>query len=615
MPSNLLATILLVGLTSLLLAVAVTPLVRRLAVAVGCVSRPAQDRWGRRVVPRLGGIPIAWGFLAAAGWASWQEPRMLGVLLAGLWIFGVGLIDDFKRLHPNTKLIAQILAGCMILLAGNQFNVQPTWLAIPLTIGWLVLVMNAFNLMDNMDGLSAGIGAIAAGFCAVEAFTLDQFTTAVIAAALAGSTLGFLRYNLPPAKIFMGDTGSQVLGLGLGTLVLMESWKQPAQLLVLLALPTLLLAVPLFDTLFVTLQRILHGRHPFQGGRDHTSHRLGVLGLSPRQVVFTLYTLSASFGGLSIILPRRQPLTVAGIWLVAIGLLATLGAYLAKVRVYTVLSNPPTGARVTLIETMLMHKRRILEVSVDFVFICACYVMAYALRFEGHLTPDIEALIFQSLPWVITVKMISFFAFGLYRGVWRYISLPDLTNILKAVLTGSILSALTVLYLWRFEGYSRAVFIIDGILLFLAISGARLVEPMLNEWIHAAIARPTPVAILGAGDTGELLLQQLKLDRAGARRVVGFLDDDLRKRGDRIHGVPILGTRNDLGRVVQAYGIQEILIAIRRPPEPLVRQVQGYCEENGLLWRVASSTLSSEEVPQRGASSPGLAEPIPPRES
>ncbi len=601
MENSALLTVLLAGLTSALLSLAITPLVRRMAIAIGCVSRPAQDRWGRRIVPRLGGIPIALGFLAATGWASFQEPRMVGFLLAGFWILGVGLVDDLRRLHPNTKLIAQILAGCLILFWGNRFDVHPAWLGIPLTIGWLVLVMNAFNLMDNMDGLSAGIGAIAAAFCAVQAVAFGQFTTAVVAAALTGATLGFLRYNLPPAKIFMGDTGSQVLGLGLGALVLMETWKQSAQLLVLLALPTLLLAVPIFDTLFVTFQRLIHGRHPFQGGTDHTSHRLGVLGLTPRQVVFTLYTLTASFGALSLILPKKEPVAVAGIWLIAIGLLITLGTYLSKVRVYTVPAESLEDIRITPLETMLMHKRRIVEVAVDFAFICACYVMAYALRFEANLTPDIEALIFQSLPWVITVKMICFFTFGLYRGVWRYISLPDLTGILKAVVAGSVLSALAVLYLWRFEGYSRAVFIIDGTLLFLAVSGARLVEPMLNEWINASVQHPTPVVIVGAGDLGELLLQQLKLDRAGARRVIGFLDDDPRKRGDRIHGLPILGTRNDLERVVQVHGIREIYIAIHLPPEPLVRRIREYCEENGLAWQVVPSLAFTEPIPRPSA--------------
>lgn len=572
------------------------PLVRRLALSSGCVARPQQDRWGSRVVPRLGGLPIALSFLVALGWGAFQDARLIGLATAGFLILVTGLVDDFKCIHPNVKLTAQVLASCVVLLSGISVNVVNPWLAIPLTIGWLVLIMNAFNLMDNMDGLSAGIGAIAAGFLAWYAFQAGRGTVAIAAASLVGATLGFLRYNLPPAKIFMGDSGSQILGLGLGALCLMETWKQGARLLGILALPTLLLAVPIFDTCFVTVQRLMHGRHPFQGGTDHLSHRLGLLGLTPRQVVFTLYGLTGIFGAFSLFAVNQNPLAIGGTWLLAIGVLMMVGAYLARVRVYTG-SEPPLENRVTWIETMLLHKRRLLEAAVDLAFIYACYVLAHALRFEGNFSPDLEVLILQSLPWVIAVKMLCFLACGLYRGIWRYISLSDLVNILKAVILGSVLSSLVVLYLWRFEGYSRAVFIIDGTLLFMAVSGARLVEPLLNEWISQAGGRTEQVLIVGAGDTGELVLQQLKMERGGQRRVMGFLDDDPLKRGSQIHGVRILGSRRDLGHVVKEMGISEVFIAIGRPPQDLVSKIRSYCEENGIRWRIANSPASNEATP------------------
>jgi len=592
---------LLAGVSAYAFSSLTTPWVRKFAIRVGCVSRPANDRWGRRIVPRLGGLPIALALLGAVGVEAHQDFRLWGLLLAGGLILLVSLLDDFRPLHPNSKLIAQILAGCAVLLFGLRINTAIPWLGIPLTIGWLVLVMNAFNLMDNMDGLSGGIGAIAGGFLTWHILQTDNPAVAIAAAALTGATIGFLQYNLPPAKIFMGDTGSQILGLGLGTLSLMGTWQHSARLLGILTLPTLLLAVPIFDTLFVTFQRMLHGRHPFQGGTDHVSHRLGVLGLTPRQVVFTLYALTALFGFCGLMFTGiRESLTITGIWLIAAGVLLMLGAYLAKVRVYAgpTDSPPPEDAKITLIETMLMHKRRIVEVLVDFFFIWACYVMAHALRFEGALSTDMEQLILKSLPWVIAIKMSCFFACGLYRGLWRYIGLSDLANILRAVVLGSVLSALAVLYLWRFQGYSRAAFIIDGTLLFLAVSGARLVEPMLNEWIRSSAERTIPVLIIGAGDTGELLLQQIQLDRQSMRRVAGFLDDDAAKQGDRIHGIPILGSRRDLGRVVKELQIREVFIALRRPPAELVRQIQSYCEENSLIWRIASSLASSEPTPQ-----------------
>lgn len=591
-----LSFVLLMGAGGALCSALLIPFVRRFSLRAGCVSRPAHDRWGHRVVTRLGGVPIAVIFLATVAWGALEDPRMLGLLLGGILMGLTGLIDDFRRLHPYSKLIAQIVAGCLVAFFGIQFDLPISYLSIPLTIGWLVLVINAFNLMDNMDGLSAGIGAIAAGFCTWHALEMEQWPLALVSSSLLGGTLGFLRYNLPPAKIFMGDTGSQVIGLGLGSLALMGTWHQSTRLLGIVAIPTLLLAVPIFDTCFVTIERILHRRHPFQGGTDHLSHRLEILGLSNRQVVFALYALSAAFGALSLLLASQSPFTVTSLSLLAVGLLALVGSYLAKVRVYARGPSATAELPVTLIETTLLHKWRILEVFVDFILVCASYVLAHALRFEATITPDLEALILQSLPWIIAVKMFCFFCCGLYRGLWRYISLTDLVNVFRAVCVGGVLSALILLYLWRFEGYSRAVFIIDGLLLFIFIGAARLTEPLLNEWISHSVHTATPVLVMGAGDTGELLLQQLKLDRLRRRRVVGFLDDDKNKQGNRIHGIPILGSRQELGRVVKEFSVREVLIAMRHPPADLTQQIKSYSEENGIAWKVVSS-LAPDEAP------------------
>lgn len=594
MTPPLLLQILLAGLGAWLFSLLLTPLVRKLAISVGCVARPTHDRWGHRVVARFGGIPIALAFLAAVGWGVLHDPRLIGLLLAGVAMLAIGLADDLKPLHPYSKLVAQIIAGCGVVLPGLQFQIGVSWLAIPLSIAWLVLVMNAFNLMDNMDGLSAGIGAIGAALCTWHAVQAHQGLIAIISASLVGATLGFLRYNLPPAKIFMGDTGSQVLGLGLGAMAFMGTATHSTRLLGILALPTLLLAIPIFDTLFVTFQRLLHGRHPFQGGTDHLSHRLGVLGLTTRQVVLTLYGLSAGFGALSLFLSSQNPIVISGAWLLAAGLLLLVGAYLSRVRVYTEPPALPARSQVTWIDTMLLHKRRIFEVCVDFVLICASYVTAFALRFEATITGDLELLILKSLPWIIAIQMFSFFSNGLYRGMRRYTSLPDLVNIFRAVLLGSALSALIVLYLWRFEGYSRAVFVIDGLLLFVTISGARVAERLINEWITASVPDTIPALIVGAGDTGELLLRHFKQTSPPKYRVVGFLDDDLLKGGVRIHGIPVLGSRQNLGRIVQQHQVRGVFIAMRRPPEDLVRQIQGYCEENGLSWKVIQGLASVE---------------------
>lgn len=584
------------GGSALLLAWAITPLIRRVAVAAGCVSRPSADRWGRRAIARLGGIPIALSFLGAAAWAAASEPRWIWLCAAGGVALLTGLADDILGLRPYVKLIAQITAACFAVLAGIQADLPAAvgWAGVPLTVVWLVLVMNAFNLLDNMDGLSAGIGMIAAFFCAWQAAQSGQFGAALVAASVGGATLGFLRYNLPPAKIFMGDTGSQVLGLGLGAAALMGTWHHSTRLVGMLFLPTLLLAVPIFDTLFVTVQRLLHGRNPFRGGTDHLSHRLCILGLNTRQVVFILYGLAVLFGSLSLFLSFQNVAVVTGVWLLAMVLLLLLGAYLSRVRVYAAEPSPALAesSSTTWVETMLLHKRRILEVCLDFVLICAAYLMAHALRFEAAITRDLEVLILRSLPWIIPIKMVCFVSCGAYRGLWRYTSLADMVNLFRAVFLSSVFSALTLLYLWRFEGYSRAVFIIDGLLLFVLMGGARVAERLLNDWIRSALKGVRPVLIIGAGDTGELVLRQIKQGLYPNRRAAAFLDDDPHKQGKRIHGVPVQGTRRELGRVVQTHGIEEVLVCIPDPPPDLVRQIQGYCEENHIAWKVSGSLPS-----------------------
>jgi len=575
-----------------------TPLIRRLAVAQGWVSHPSNDRWGRRVIARLGGVPLALSFLAAIASQIPQDKTLIGLALAGILMLGIGMVDDIRRLSPYAKLVAQIIAACAVPLCGIQVSLPVPWLETPVTIGWLILMMNAFNLIDNMDGLAAGIGAIAAFFCVWHAAAVGQADVAVIAAAIGGSALAFLRFNLPPAKVFLGDSGSQVLGLGLGALALAGTWQQSTRLVGILALPSLLLAVPIFDTLFVTLQRMTHGRSPFQGGTDHLSHRMSILGLTTRQVVFTLYGISIGFGLLSVAMTRQLPLTIAGVWLLAVGGFLIFGIYLGKVRVYTGPAGwtPHPQERVTLIQTMLLHKRRIVEVGIDFTMICAAYVFAHLLRYEGGLTAETQQLIGRTLPLVIGVKMLCFFSCGLYRGIWRYTGIPDLVNILRAVLLGSVFSAIAVLMLWKFEGYSRTTFVIDALLLFILIGGVRVTERLLDEWILLSTGQSRAILVIGAGDTGAMLSRQVKQMPQSRRKIVGFLDDDPAKRGSQIHGVRILGPRQMLGRLLHERSVQEVWIAIRRPPADLVRHVQITCEEHALPWRMANTLLPDEQA-------------------
>ena len=221
------------------------------------------------------------------------------------------------------------------------------------------------------------------------------------------------------------------------------------------------------------------------------------------------------------------------------------------------------------------------------------YVVAYLLRFEGVLAPEFQMQIARSLPMILVVKLLCFAGFGLYRGLWRYIGFLDILAVFKSVTLGSVLSSVALLYLWRFEGFSRAVLIIDWLLSFMAVGGARVIERLLDEWVYRMTAHGTPTVIIGAGDTGARVLRSLQYETRPGRRVVGFLDDDTSKVGSRMYGTTVLGSRQQLGSILDSYKIHEVLIAISDPPGDLLQYVQRCCEPRGVAWRVVTAGITA----------------------
>ena len=584
------------GLTAFAAVFVLTPAVRLLATRLGLIAKPVEDRWGRRVIARMGGLAMYLGLLLATLIWIPMTQMVAGILVGLTLVFALGMTDDLRRMPPYTKLLFQLLIGCVVVLMGLRIEIPGwRWVSIPVSVLWYVVIMNAFNLLDNMDGLAAGIGAICAAICAWHAVLGQHWVLVALNAILCGTCLGFLRFNFPPAKIFMGDSGSHLIGLALATLTPSRSWYQSTHLISVLAVPALVLAVPIFDTCFVTIQRLLHGRHPFAGGTDHVSHRLAVLGLTERQTVLALYTIALALGVLSVASTVMKPLPTVAVWCVVLAGLVLFGRFLSHVNVYRLQPAAPVASvaaePMTRIETMLLHKRRLLEILIDFCMISSAYVFAHLLRFEGNLTFYMQQLIAQSLPIILLIKLTSFAGCGLYLRLWRYPDLSDILSILKAVTLGSVLSALTLLYFWRFDGYSRAVFIIDWMLTFLAVAGTRVAERVFNEWILAAAEHGEHVLIVGAGETGERVLRSVKFSRP-KRRVVGFVDDDPRKLGVRIHGCPVLGARAQLPRILQAQQVREVLVAITDPPGELVEHVRGCCDAHQVPWKVVNAGVT-----------------------
>src|SRR3954453_17988932 len=274
-----------------------TPVCRALAHRYGFVAKPKQDRWHKRPTALFGGVAIA-AVALGLGTTLGLQPTVTPLLVTAAMIAGFGLVDDALSLKASTKLIAQVTAASVLLLFG--FRLQ--WLDsmagdAMLTLFWIVGVTNAFNLLDNMDGLCAGTALIAGTFLLIDLVGNPALAgPALYLAGLLGATAGFLVYNVYPASIFMGDTGSLLLGLNLAAVSLIARADAPgrSRLLTVVAAPVLPLLLPIFDTTLVTAMRLLSGRSPSQGGRDQSSPRLVAVGLSEPRAVATLWMLAAA---------------------------------------------------------------------------------------------------------------------------------------------------------------------------------------------------------------------------------------------------------------------------------------------------------------------------------
>jgi len=270
------------------------------------VAAPSGDRWHAEATPIFGGVGIYLGFVAGVGAAlaiGAVEPgkQLLGVVGGCSILFAAGLLDDVVHLNPVAKLAAQFGAATVVLVTGTSVQiVHNPIVATAIALVWLVGMTNAFNLLDNMDGLASTLAAIAAGFFAIDAVTVHpSHQELVLALAIGLACAGFIPFNLrrgKPAAVFMGDSGSQVLGFALASLGLASSWKVAGTTVATLILPILVLAVPILDTGLVTVVRLLEGRPVYQGGRDHTSHRLVYHGLSEKKAVALLGLVAAMLG-------------------------------------------------------------------------------------------------------------------------------------------------------------------------------------------------------------------------------------------------------------------------------------------------------------------------------
>ena len=585
--------------TSFVLALILTPLVRALARRYGFIAVPKTDRWHKKPTAMLGGVVIWLSVVITYFLFSLHTAYGKWILLASTFLFLVGLIDDLLHIKPYQKLIGQILGSVYVVYYGLTLPwTSSVLLNMALTLFWLVAITNAINLLDNMDGLASGIAVIAAGFLALSFVNSGEFVEALMLLIFAAALLGFLFYNSNPASIFMGDCGSMFVGFFLASSALVNvSGGRSRSFLPVLAVPILVLFIPIFDTTFVTVLRKLSGRAASQGGRDHTSHRLVALGMSERNAVLMLYSFAA-LSGLLAILVQHSRLDVSLAAIAAFTIVLTLiGVYLAGVKVYDkseeemALKDKPLYAFLVDVS----YKRRIFEVFLDVVLVILSYWSAYAINFPP--SNPAWTLFIRTLPVIVFVKMAVFLGMGIYRGLWRYTGMSDLIVFAKAVALSSIGSLLVLLFAFRFQGYSRKVFIIDAILMFLFLAGSRLAFRLFRQLLPAVSKQNgRRVLIYGAGDGGELLLRELRNNQELRMAPVGFLDDDPAKSGKVIHGLRVFGGNGDLRSICAQHKVDEVVISSMKMSEERVQEVIQSCTEKQITvkrMRITMEDLSS----------------------
>lgn len=301
-------------LVAALVALITTPVVRSLAVRMGAVDVPKD---GRRMhdhpIPRMGGLAIFFGFILSVLIFQTLTPALRGMLLGSVIIVVLGILDDIYALPALPKFLVQIVAALVAVLEGNRieflsnpniFSKEPFWelgwLSIPISVLWIVAITNSVNLIDGLDGLACGVSTISSMTLLVIALIVSEPDVAILMAALAGACIGFLPYNLNPAKIFMGDTGSTFLGFILATVSIQGLFKFYA--IISFAVPFLMLGLPIFDTCFAILRRVAKGQSPMSPDRGHIHHRLIDMGFSQKQAVAVLYIISAILGLSAVVL-------------------------------------------------------------------------------------------------------------------------------------------------------------------------------------------------------------------------------------------------------------------------------------------------------------------------
>lgn len=573
-----------------------TPFTARLALRIGAVDHPNSRKIHQQPIPRLGGLAVVIGVAAAlASLFLFHTPGngtlihdfsfLLGLAAGFLPIFAISLWDDVKALRPWPKFLAQTAGAVLAIAFGIQLGpevhlfgdaIDLGILAIPISILWIVGATNAFNLVDGLDGLSAGLAFISAVSLAGVSALVGMYGMTFAALILAGALLGFLPYNVYPAKVFLGDTGSTAIGFFLACLALQGGSTLTAGLAVLL--PMVVMGLPVAEALISMLRRTLRraqdesGASIFEADKEHIHHRLMALGLDHRRAVLTLYAVGIALAlcGFGSLFFNHQG---AAILLLTLLIAAFIGV---KRLGYDEFALVRRGVVLRVYDEPVV-KAALFSVFLDVAVVVLAVYAAIVIKFDDWALTTQRPLAEFMVTLFPLITLVVFYCFKLYRGSWRQASMEDLLRSTWAVLTASVVAFL-VCVATMYDPPAVTFFAVYCLILLALVNGVRASFRLMQHWTRRAASEGDPVLIYGAGRAGGLAVRELLSNTEMGMRPVGFIDDDPQKIGKYVNGFPVLASFADIERILQKEKVTGLLIASEKIERDKLAALRNLCE-------------------------------------
>jgi UDP-GlcNAc:undecaprenyl-phosphate GlcNAc-1-phosphate transferase len=597
-------------ISSVALSLALTPWVIHVAKVVGAMDKPNERKVHSTLTPRLGGVAIFMSvFMSLIALFLLDHELIINTWIAskeGLFLFGslalvlvLGIWDDIRSLRPSQKFLGQLLLSVLMYFAGfsvtkvsSVFGVgflNVGLLDFPITILWIIGVTNAINLIDGLDGLAAGIALIASMTMLPMALMQGDIGSAVLIFLLAGSLLGFLRYNFNPAKIFLGDSGSLFLGFMLAVLSVKSSTKITTGFALLL--PILALGLPIMDTLLSMIRRVLRPALPnpsngknriskfgamFQPDRSHIHHKLLSNGLSHRNAVLVLYLVSCGLG-LSAFAITIVNNFAGSLILMAVGIAVVIGIRRLQYKEMAVLQN---GTLLPLYDRPIMN-RESFQIFFDLGFILLSYVLAFLMVETVNIADPMGQGFFKRIAIVATVQLVVFIFSGQYKRTYQFFGIGDALVIIRTLVVTAIVTGLTeAVFLSPFRHADFIVIALDSFFLASMVIGIRVSFRALQYLSRKSPDEGKRVIIYGADVNGSLMLERMLESNICNWIPVGFIDDDPMMEGKYLNGYPVFGGHWKLHKLIREKNINEIVLCSETVQPEALKRVKRLAKES-----------------------------------